>query len=133
MNLIELARHLGEEIQNDEVYIKVRMAEQKLEIDKEFQKLLSVFNEEKAELNEQIAKKSPDREKVQELNLSLQEKYEQISKNPNMIVYRQAQEKLNDIIKRISGIILKSAQGGDPYSDEDYGCTGDCSGCHGCG
>lgn len=132
MNLVELARHLGEEIQSDEMYIKVRMAEQRLEIDEEFQKLLSAFNEEKAELNKEVAKKNSDRERVRKLNLSLQEKYEQIGKNPNMIVYRQAQEEFNDVIKKISDIILRAAQGGDPYSDEDYGCTGGCSGCHGC-
>lgn len=132
MNLIDLARQLGEEIQNDEMYVKVRMAEQKLETDEEFQKLMSSFNEEKTKLNEEIMKENSDKEKIHQLNTSIEEKYDEINNNPNMISYREVQKDFMDIIKKINTIILMSAQGQDPYADDYYECGGSCSSCDGC-
>ncbi len=135
MDLIEIARQLGEEIQNDELYIKVRINEQRLEMDEEFQKLMKSFNEEKSKINEEISKEEPNQSKIEALNKSISEKYEKIGKNPNMISYQKSQKELMDIINKINFIILKSAQGENPYSveNEDYpGCSGVCSGCEGC-
>ncbi len=135
MNLIELARQLGEEIQNDELYIKVRMNEQKLEIDEEFQNLMKEFNEEKMQINEEMSKDSPDQNRIDILNKSIGEKYEKITKNPNMIAFQESQKEFMEVINKVSSIILKSAQGESPYSDgifDNLGCEGSCDGCSGC-
>ena len=132
MNLIDLAKQLGEEIQNDELYIKVRMAEQKLETDTEFQNIMSEFNKEKNELNEEMMKETTDKEKIEKLNISIKDKYEKINKNENMVAYRNAQTDFMDVINKINEIILKSAQGKDPYSENEFECGGSCAGCSGC-
>ncbi len=135
MDLVEMARQFGEEIQSDELYIKVRMDEQKLELDEEFQKLMKEFNEDKALINEEINKEAPDQEIIENLNKSISEKYKKISTNPNMISYQTSQKKFMEIINRVNSIILRSARGENPYSEEyedSSGCSGSCSGCAGC-
>jgi Uncharacterized conserved protein len=132
MDLIEMARQFGEEIQSDELYIKVRMDEQKLELDEEFQKLMKEFNEAKALINEEISKETPSQDKIENLNKEISEKYEKITKNPNMMAYQESQKKFMEIINTVNSIILKSARGENPYAEEpeDYlGCSGECSGC----
>lgn len=132
MNLIELARQFGEEIQQDDMYINMRILEQKLDTDKDFQLLMDSFNNDKIKINEEMSKDSPDSNKIQELNKSIQTKYNKILENKNMISYQEAQKKFMDIIKRVNAIIVKSAQGENPSTADFTECGGSCSDCSGC-
>ena len=135
MNLIDLAKQFGEEIQNDELYIKVRMNEQKLETDEKLQRLMGEFNEHKSEINREMAKDNPDEEKIKSLNKLISEEYEKISKNANMVEYQNSQKEFMEVMNKVNSIILRAAQGENPYLDDEeglLGCSGSCSSCDGC-
>lgn len=132
MGLIELARQFGQEIQNDDAYIKMRIAQQKLDTDRELQNLMKIFNEEKIKINEEMSKSDPDENKISILNNSIDSHYHQLMQNKNMEEYQNANKEFMEIIKRVNSIIIKSAQGENPYTADYYECGGSCGSCSGC-
>lgn len=130
MDLIELAKQFGEEIQNNEEYIKMKIAQQNLDIDEEFQKMLREFNEQKQRINDELAKEKPDNDLISELNRSVQDYYDKLMKNEKMIEYQKANKEFMDIMKTVNSIIMASVSGENPNMVD--GCSGSCSTCFGC-
>lgn len=137
MNIIDLARELGNAIQKDEEYIDYKIKEQNVECDEKLQKTIEEFNLKKVSINNEISKKDSDSKKIDELNERIGELYNQIMQNENMKSYNEAKQKFEATLKRVSLIINSSAQGQDPYSvntdlESESSCTGNCNGCSGC-
>ncbi|MDR3313491.1 MAG: YlbF family regulator [Oscillospiraceae bacterium] len=79
---------------------------------------------------------SADEELMDSYNAQFQALYGEIMENGNMQQYQAAAEKLDALLKRVTGILAGAAQGEDPagYEPEDVtGCGGSCGGCAGCG
>ena len=54
-------------------------------------------------------------------------------KNENMIAYNIAKQEMDSVLKRVTAIIMQSAEGEDPETtDYEESCTGSCSSCGGC-
>lgn len=132
MDLVELARQFGEEIQNNDTYIKMRLAQQKLDTDEKLQRIMKIFNDEKEQINDEMSKDTPDQNKISKLNESIESHYNEIMKNQNMQEYQDVNREFMDIIKRVNSIIIKSAQGEDPHVADYSECGGSCSSCAGC-
>ena len=133
MDIIELAREIGKKIQSDDMYIKLKIAKQNSDEDKKLQDLIGEFNLKRIAINNEATKDERDEKKLQELNEELRELYSTIMKNENMIAYNIAKQEMDSVLKRVTAIIMQSAEGEDPETtDYEESCTGSCSSCGGC-
>lgn len=133
MDIIELARQIGKEIQQDERYLNLQKAEKTSDNDQQLQDLIGDFNLKRMAINNEAQKENRDEEKLQKLNQELRECYSTVMQNPNMIAYQAAKQEMEDLLKRVNAIIMQSAEGEDPETT-DYveSCGGNCGSCGGC-
>lgn len=133
MDMIELAREIGKQIQQDASYINVKAAEQACDEDKNLQQQIADFNMKRMTLSQESNKQPRDDQKVAKLNQELRECYEKVMSNENMSGYNNAKTELDHKIKHIIDIITMSAEGADPDTvQEQTDCGHDCSCCSGC-
>ncbi len=134
MDIIRLSREIGRNIQNQEIYLKLQVYKQNLDQDKDLQELIGDFNLKKIVINNEVSKEDKNEDKIQKLNQELRKLYSDIMKNENMVSYNLAKKELDFFVKRITAIIMQSAEGQDPettdYQEET--CSGSCSSCSGC-
>jgi cell fate (sporulation/competence/biofilm development) regulator YlbF (YheA/YmcA/DUF963 family) len=133
VDLIEMARAIGKSLQEDERYLKFQIAQQNSDADMSLQELIGEFNLKRIAINNEAQKEDRDDEKLQQLNLQLRECYTKILENENMRAYNAAKEDMDKLVKRLTAIIVNSAEGEDPNTT-DYveSCGGDCGSCNGC-
>lgn len=134
MDMIDLAREIGKELQKDERYLNMQVAKQNSDEDTALQTMIGEFNLKRMAINNEAQSESPDSGKIQALNGELRAVYAQIMQNPNMVAYNQAKEELDHLLKRVSAIIGQSADGEDPETTdlEESSCGGNCASCGGC-
>ncbi len=134
MDLINLAKELGQALQNDEIYIKFKISEQNVMCDEALQKIISEFNSKKTEINEELSKENVSQEKIDELNTVISELYTQMMQNETMIVHNSAKSEFENILRQVNTIIMKSSQGEDPFTADfdEFSCGGGCGSCGGC-
>lgn len=134
MDIISLAREIGKELQKDERYLNLQLAQQNSDDDQQLQNMIGEFNLKRMAINNEAQKEEQDQEKMQSLNQELRSVYAQIMQNPNMTAYNTAKEEMDALLKRVSAIIGQSADGQDPETTdlEESSCAGDCSSCGGC-
>lgn len=135
MDIIELARGLGGEIQRDYAYIRMRTAEQVSEEDEGLQELIENYNIKRFEINVEAAKTDRDDEKMQSLNKEMRSLYADIMQNEHMKEYERAKREFEQKFSQVMTIIQNCAAGADPASADSMGggCTGSCQTCGGCG
>ena len=133
MDIIELAREIGRQIQKDETYLKFQVAKQQSDEDEELQNLIGEFNLKRMAINNEASKEDKDNEKLIELNKELRHVYAEIMKNERMNNYNSAKTELDGKLARVMAIIQQSFEGADPETaDYSASCGGDCSSCGGC-
>lgn len=135
MDIINLARELGSAIQQNEEYIDYKIKEQNVECDEKLQKTIEEFNLKKVSINNEIGKSEVDQKKIDELNESIGELYNQIMQNETMKDYNDAKQKFETTLRKVILIINSSAQGENPYTvdvESESSCAGNCSSCSGC-
>ena len=134
MDIIEMARALGKEIQKDERYLAMQVARQNSDADKELQEMIGDFNLKRMAINNEASKPEHDDAKIQQLNTELRASYVNIMKNKNMAAYQVAKGELDQLMERVNAIISLSAEGEDPDTAdyEPHACGGDCGSCGGC-
>ena len=133
MDVIELAREIGRELQKDERYIAMEIARQASDDDEDLQKLISDFNLKRIAINNEAMSPDRDDEKLRELNKEMRSAYTQIMQNKNMMTYNEKKTEFDTLVQRIEAIITQSAQGENPdTTDYSPSCTGSCSSCSGC-
>lgn len=133
MDMIELAREIGRQIQQDEAYLNLKKAQEDSDNDAVLQELIGNFNLKRLAINNETAKEDKDNEKLIELNKELRVIYADIMRNENMTAYNNAKTEFDKKLARVMAIIQQSAQGEDPNTtDYVVSCSGDCSGCSGC-
>lgn len=133
MDIIELSREIGRQLQKDEKYIALGIAKQTSDEDEVLQKLIGDFNLKRLAINNEASKPDRSDEKLQSLNKELREIYSQIMQNENMIAYNNAKNEFDTLVQRVLAIISQSAEGDDPETtDYSPSCTGSCSTCSGC-
>lgn len=133
MDIIQLAREIGKEIQQDESYIKMRIALQVSEEDEELQNLIGEFNNKRMAVNNEASKTDRNDEKLQELNREMRRIYAEVMRNEHMANYNKAKQEFQVKLQRVLAIINNSADGDDPETtDYSPSCTGSCATCGGC-
>ncbi|MBQ1389543.1 MAG: YlbF family regulator [Clostridia bacterium] len=130
MDIVELARQLGAAMQQDEVYVNMRTAEQASEEDKDLCELMEEYNTTRLAINYEASKADRDDSKMQELNKKMRSAYAKIMQNEHMKEYNAAKVKFETKLQAVLGIIQSSAMGEDPYTvNPETGCTGSCATC----
>lgn len=135
MDVIEMARQLGKELQKDDRYLDFQKARKESDENQELQKLIADFNLKRISLSQEGSKADRDEDKMQQLNEELRESYDKVMQHPAMTDYNLAKEDMENMLQRISAIINASAEGEDPdladYHQSACG-EGGCAGCSGC-
>ena len=132
--ILEMAKDLAYAIQQDERYIRTQMAQSAADEDEELQGMIGEFNLKRIAINNETTKDegTRDGEKLKALDGELREVYAQIMQNPNMAAYNAAKTELDRLTGAINSILALAAQGQEPDSYEEGGCSGNCAGCAGC-
>lgn len=129
MEVMELAKQLGEAIKADERVIRLNKATAVYENDMELLTKVSKYNEMSKSLAEAFETDGKDSERVKTLGLELKELYADIMAMPSMIEFSQAKEAVDKFMEEVNGEIMYTVTGTRPCSHD--GCDGDCSHCHG--
>lgn len=131
--LLESAKKLAHELQNDERFIRTQMAQTASDDDKELQDLIGDFNLKRMSINNEMAKQEKDSDKLKEMDKEIRELYDRIMSNEHMQTYQSAKAELDKLVNSMVTILTMSAQGQNPDEiQEESGCAGNCAGCAGC-
>ena len=132
MEIIELARHLGQAIQQQDCFKKIEQAKKANDADAELQNQIGEFNLARMSLDRALSEDERDDEKIKSLNEQLKAVYERVMQNPSMQAYNAAHAELESLVQKINTVINGAANGEDPFTIDVEGCTGSCATCKGC-
>ena len=132
MDIIELTRQLGAEIQQSDEYKRFMEAKIKNDNDELLQKQIGDFNLLKMQLDAEHEKETKDDAKILEINEKIVSLYNVIIQSEGMKEYNVAYEAYKALCDKISNILLMCENGEDPQTCEPSSCTGNCSSCGGC-
>ncbi len=134
MDIIELTRELGRQLQAEESYIAMRSAQQTCDEDEALQELIGEFNLKRMAINNEAKKDDRNEDTLKRLNEEFRAVYAQIMENENMTRYNAAKNEFDALLQRVTAIIGLCADGENPDTcDYDAAsCGGDCSSCAGC-
>mgnify|MGYP000995707957 CR=1 FL=1 len=134
MDIINLAREIGKEIQKDERYLKMRIALQSANEDADLQDLIGRYNLQRLSLQDELRKPDRDEDKVKSFQQELNGLYDSVMKHPKMAAYNEASRDFNLLMRRVNAILSQSAEGMDPETADysESACGGDCASCAGC-
>lgn len=135
MNIIDLARNFGKEIQKTDEYLELMRAKKENDNDKELNDLIGKFNLLKFDIQRLLSDKEDQQEKINEKNSKLSEIYKKIMENKNMIAFNKASDNMNAIMNKINSILMAAVNGEDPLMFSEFNnleCSGSCGGCQGC-
>ena len=137
MDILEMARELGKKIQEDENYIRLITTQKEVEDDDALQESIADFNMKRYDLTKEVTKEDRDDAKVDELDKLVRSMYDEITNNPKMVAYNEAQADFDDVFEYVIHLLQMSASGEEAYTvtkpENGGGCSGDCGSCGGCG
>ena len=132
MEILELARQLGQAIQQQECFKKIEQAKKANDADAGLQNQIGEFNLVRMSLDRALSDEAHDDEKIKSLNEQLKAVYEKVMQNPSMQAYNAAHAELESLVQKITTVINGAANGEDPLTIDVEGCTGSCATCKGC-
>ena len=133
MDIIELTRQLGAEIQKQDAYIKFNEARVAADNDADLQEKIGDFNLLKMQLDAEKQKEDADKAKIDSLNEDIVLLYNEISAHETMKAYFTAMNDYKALTDRIMNILYMCQNGEDPATCEpSSACSGNCSSCGGC-
>ena len=135
MDVIELTKQLGLELQKSEAFKVLDNARKLNDADQELQQQIADFNLARMDLNNEIAKgddKNTDR--VNDINEKIHALYMEIMNNESMVAYNQAKNQMDTLMQYITDILTAAVNGEDPTAvqQSSVGCSGSCGSCGGC-
>ncbi len=130
MNVIELAKALGEGIKNDPILLAYDAAKAAYEADGELVEKMKEYSVQRACLAEEFNKDLDVQDKgvIESLKKAMDALGREIAQNEHYLAFAAAESEVNDLMKRINSTISYHAFGILPQSE----CTHDCSTCGGC-
>ncbi len=127
MEILDMARQLGEAIRDSEVMARVKVAEEAQNNDAEAQKLIGEYNLTRMQLAQRAGKEDITKEEMEEIQKELSAEFEKLVANPTIAEFLEARAALDAIVNQVNSILTHFITGEDPN-----GCTHDCSTCGGC-
>ncbi len=133
MDIIEMARELGKEIQKDPRYIRLVAAREANDADQNLQELIEKFNLKRVELSQAINSEERDVDKLTQLDKELKDLYQEVMTNDHMVEFNAAKQELDDAVSFVNQIIMGSVNGENPaLIEKQVSCGGNCASCGGC-
>lgn len=138
MDVIEVARALGKAIQADARYAEYTEARKANDADTDLQNLIGKLNILQMSYQNEAEKETPDQQKLDAWDEEFGKIYGEVMLNPNMRVYEEKKQAMDDLMRYIVNLLSLCANGEDPETAEPRandgtGCSGSCSSCGGCG
>ena len=122
---ITMFKEAAAQLQREEAYLALEGTRKKNDEDEALQQLIGDFNLARIDLNSELSKSADkDQDKVNELNVKVNQLYNDIMANESMAAYNY-----------VNAIINTAVNGGDPLTVEEPqqgGCSGSCASCSGC-
>lgn len=135
MDVIEMTKQLGLELQKSEAFKVLDNARKLNDADQELQQQIADFNLARMDLNNEIAKgDEKDTDRVNDINEKIHALYMDIMNNESMVAYNQAKNQMDSLMQYITDILTAAVNGEDPNAVQQSsgGCTGSCGSCGGC-
>lgn len=136
MDAILKFKQAAKDLQSDERYLAFQAARAANDADTELQSQLGEFNLLRMDVNNEMEKNDRDDVRLSELNMRINELYNSIMQNKNMLAYNSAKAGIESFIDYVNLILNAAISGEDPLLVEeptqDEGCGGSCSSCAGC-
>lgn len=134
MDIIKMAREMGAAIQQEPEYKALCDAKIANDNDEALQKMIVEFNQLMQQGEMEAAK---DDANIDEIGAQIQDRYDEIMSNVNMVRYNQCKDKIDHMMQNVVAILAAAVNGEDPMTfdpeaEEEHHCGGDCSCCHGC-
>lgn len=136
MDVIELTRQLGAEIQKDERYLKFIAARQATENDPEIMDKTKKIEEIRTEYQAAAMDANPDEQLMAKLDKDFQDVYAALMTSDKMADFNEASGAVDEMMNYIMQILYLCVNGEDPATcepaTEEHECGGECSHCSGC-
>ena len=136
MDIIQLAKNFAKEIQKTDEYLNLVEAKKNNDDDPELSNLIGEYNLLKFDIGRLLADYQDKQEKIDQKNAKLKEIYDKMMKNPNMIAFNEASDKVNNMMNKINKILVAAVNGEDLAFDfeiNESNCGGGgCENCCGC-
>ena len=133
---ITMFKEAAAQLQREEAYLALEGTRKKNDEDEALQQLIGDFNLARIDLNSELSKSADkDQDKVNELNVKVNQLYNDIKANESMAAYNEAKAELESVMNYVNAIINTAVNGGDPMTVEEPqqgGCSGSCASCSGC-
>ena len=132
--IIDMARALGRAIQLDDRFKDFAAARVANDEGEALQAAIGRFEMAKMNLNAEVSREKPDKDKIQSYNDEMQQSYNEVMTSDGMQRYTDAKNTMEGLYNWISAILATAINGGDPDTVEQpaSGCTGSCETCGGC-
>lgn len=127
MEILDMARQLGEAIRDSEVMTRLKAAEEAQNNDADAQKLIGEYNLTRMQLAQRAQKEDITKEEMEEIQKELSAEFEKLMANSTIAEFLEARGALDALVNQVNGILTHYITGEDPE-----GCTHNCSTCGGC-
>lgn len=134
MDIIELTRQLGAEIQKDARYQKFAAAKAASEKDPEVQDMMAKIDEIRNAYQAEAMNATPDEKTLQKLDKDFQNIYTAVMMTESMQAYEESRQEIDNMMNYLMQILYLCVNGEDPATCEppQEDCGGECSSCSGC-
>lgn len=122
MEIMEIAKQLGQAIKKDERITRLGDAKKAYEEDKEIERLTLEYNVHQTALREEYGKEDRDMDAIKSIQTRIEALYNEITENANYVAFVEAQEEVNKFMNEVNEEITFQITGERP-------CTHDCSTC----
>lgn len=130
MSIIETAQKLAKEISENEVIIELQNARKAYLSNDDLASKAKEYMVQSAALQEEMNKgEGADKDAMVAIKDRMMVLADEVNKSEEIVRLREAEEKANAILSEISRLIETAVNG---ESEEEEGCSHDCSHCHGC-
>lgn len=129
MDVIELARELGQALQDSPEFTAYRKAEIEYQSDEAAQALTGAYQKKQQELSAQLAKEDIKPTEMIRLRQQMGREFSQLSENQVIAEYLSAKNAAESLLQKVNGILHYYVTGEE---EPQGGCSGSCSTCGGC-
>lgn len=126
MEILEIAKLLGESIAKDKRMIEFDKAKAEYENDAELQTALKEYEVQQQALQMEMLKEDKDNFTIDVINERINLLYEMIVSNDSFLKLNRLQVEVNDLMNEVNNTITCAITGEDPKS----ACTHNCATCH---
>ena len=126
MEIMELAKQLGQAIKADERVAKMNEAQEAYNKDEKIQSLMLEFNTQQIALQEEYKKPELDQKLIEAIEGRLNELVEQITSSPVYLSAVEAQNAMTKLMEEVNGEIEFQITGQRPCSHDCSSCGSDC-------